>query len=224
MSLKKILLSASLIPILMFGNPSKSKAGEKFHLNFTIQPPINSVVKIENEIERIKKGVYKICTIAKYDGKTENLGCIYKKAIDTTNSTSLYHKPQKHYNWIKPDKYDNWQCAYELTYDGKEPDGFKLYVDTDGDGKPDYQYEYYLGNYGGFFNGASFTFYRSESGYPVNYGYYHNLKKATNICLQPAVLEVIGKGGYLDEPISNFKVDKLEADVDYVKVRLLTHY
>ncbi len=145
------------------------------------------------------------------------------KQIRRVNKQTNLHK-QKHYNWIRPDKYSKWQCAYELIYDGNKPDGFKIYVDVDGDNKPEYKYVYYLGNYGGFFNGASFTFYRNKSGYPVEHGYYHNLKKATNVCLQPAIIEVIGKGNYLGEPVSNFKIDEIEADVDYIRVELLTRY
>ena len=138
MSLKKLLLSASLIPILLLGSPSKSKANKKFTFWITAKP-VNSTQEYQIEVEEVSKDTYKICATVEFNGKTENLGCIYKKAIDTTNSTTLYHKPQKHYNWIKPDKYDNWQCAYELVYPNNDknriPDGFKLYVDTDGDGK-----------------------------------------------------------------------------------------
>ncbi len=52
------------------------------------------------------------------------------KQIRRVNKQTNLHK-QKHYNWIRPDKYSKWQCAYELIYDGNKPDGFKIYVDGD---------------------------------------------------------------------------------------------
>jgi hypothetical protein len=83
-----------------------------------------------------------------------------KQTQTTSSNNSNLYKQKKQYNWVKPNKYDNWQCAYELTYDSntKTPDGFKLYVDDNGDNKPDYQYKYNLANVGHYYTGIDFDF------------------------------------------------------------------
>ena len=78
------------------------------------------------------------------------------KQIRRVNKQTNLHK-QKHYNWIRPDKYSKWQCAYELIYPRndktKPPYGFMLYVDKNGDNKPDYKFKYILSNVGHYYRG-----------------------------------------------------------------------
>jgi len=100
--------------------------------------------------------------------------------------------PQKHYNWIKPNRYSDWQCAYELIYDGDSPYGFKLYVDIDGDRKSDYVYKYDLLNVGHYYTGVDFDFQLDSYYSPVgNSSFEDNAIKALNICGLQAIRQFI---------------------------------
>ena len=143
----------------------------------------------------------------------------------STNSTTLYHKPQKHYNWIKPDKYDNWQCAYELVYPNNDktskPKGFKLYVDTDGDGKPDYKYTYHFNGINAFFGGATYEFSLDTNILPVGTGWKDNAYKAMNVCGPDAIKALFYKRDDLAEEPSEYVIKNVNYDIYYPKVTFM---
>jgi len=90
--------------------------------------------------------------------------------------------PQKHYNWIKPNKYRDWQCAYELIYNGNRPHGFKLYVDKDGDGKVDGEFKYNIMHIKPFFNGIRYRYELDWDQLRVGGGWREDLASALNVC------------------------------------------
>jgi hypothetical protein len=131
-----------------------------------------------------------------------------------TNKTLYKQKQEKHYNWIKPNKYNNWQCAYELIYPHNDktrnPYAFYLYVDTNGDNKPDYRYKYDLTNVGHYYTGIDFDF---------KLDYYHsvvgdssiedNAIKALNTCGLQAIREFIWYNTDHDNP-ADYLVDEVD--------------
>jgi len=128
--------------------------------------------------------------------------------------------PQKHYNWIKPNRYSDWQCAYELTYDGEVPEGFKLYVDIDGDNKPDYKFGYYMDRYYASSNSFTYIFYRKDSDWPVS-SIYDSWKKVLNVCAPMAIRKFFyERNDTWDDP-STFEEMNLNSDYNYIKAKFL---
>ena len=150
----------------------------------------------------------------KINGKWELVWAYKCVPIQTTssNNSNLYKQKKKQYNWVKPNKYDNWQCAYELTYDSNTntPDGFKLYVDDNGDNKPDYQYKYDLANVGHYYTGIDFDFkldyYDTVVG---DSSIEDNAVKALNTCGLQAIRQFIYYETDHDNP-ANYIVDKVD--------------
>ncbi|TCK04042.1 hypothetical protein [Phorcysia thermohydrogeniphila] len=148
-----------------------------------------------------------------------------EKQSQTNSSNTTPHKqkkeftpPEKNYNWIKPDKHDKWQCAYELTYDEDTPDGFKLYVDRDGDNKPDYTYEYYLNGINAFYGGATYEFRLKTSVVPVGGGWKDNGYKAMNVCGPDAIKDLFYKRDDLVRSPYEYEIDEVDYDFYYPEV------
>ena len=230
MRLRKKLLPLLLAPALFFGTPSKAKAGERFDFTLKIDPA-NFSREVKFEIEKVSKDTYKICATAKFLGKTENVGCIYRKVQNTnsqttthqhTNKTLYKQKQEKHYNWIKPNKYNNWQCAYELIYPHNDkrnkPKGFYLYVDTDGDNKPDYRYRYTLQDIDGFFGGATYDFELDTNQTPVGGGWKDNLYSAMNVCGIDAIKRLFYQRDDLVERPSKYEITEMDLDIYYPQI------
>ena len=141
------------------------------------------------------------------------------KSSQTTRQSSP-QQPQKHYNWIKPNRYSDWQCAYELTYDGEVPEGFKLYVDIDGDNKPDYKFGYYMDRYYASSNSFTYIFYRKGSDWPVS-SIYDSWKKVLNVCAPMAIRKFFyERNDTWDDP-STFEEMNLDSDYNYIKAKFL---
>jgi len=126
--------------------------------------------------------------------------------------------PQKHYNWIKPNKYRDWQCAYELLYNGERPYGFKLYVDRDGDNKPDYFYEYFFKGYNAFYGGLTYKFELDTSSTPVGGGWKDNGEKAMNVCGSEAMKKFFYESEYYSGDPSDYEIEDPDYDIYYPEV------
>ena len=128
---------------------------------------------------------------------------------DETTQQSNQQTQQKHYNWIKPNKYRDWQCAYELTYDDDIPNGFKLYVDIDGDNKPNYTYKYVLTNVGHYYTGIDFDFELDYYYSPVgDSSFEDNAIKALNTCGLQAIRRFIYYETDHDDP-ADYMINKV---------------
>ena len=143
-----------------------------------------------------------------------------KQTQTTSSNNSNLYKQKKQYNWVKPNKYDNWQCAYELTYDSntKTPDGFKLYVDVNGDDKPDYQYRYTLQGIDGFFGGATYDFELDTTEVPVGGGWKNNLYSAMNVCGIDAIKRLFYQRDDLVEEPSKYEITEMDLDIYYPQI------
>jgi len=140
--------------------------------------------------------------------------------VDQTTQQSNQQTQQKHYNWIKPNKYSDWQCAYELTYDDDIPNGFKLYVDIDGDNKPDYKFDYYMDRYYASSNSFTYIFYREDSDWPVS-SIYDSWKRVLNVCAPMAIRKFFyERDDTWDDP-STFEKMNLDSDYNYIKAKFL---
>jgi len=139
-----------------------------------------------------------------------------------TNKTLYKQKQEKHYNWIKPNKYNNWQCAYELIYPNNDkknkPKGFYLYVDTNGDNKPDYKYRYTLQDIDGFFGGATYDFELDTNQTPVGGGWKDNLYSAMNVCGIDAIKKLFYQRNDLVENPSRYEITETDLDIYYPQV------
>jgi len=131
------------------------------------------------------------------------------KTDSQTTQQSNQQTQQKHYNWIKSNKYSDWQCAYELTYDDDIPNGFKLYVDIDGDNKPNYTYKYVLTNVGHYYTGIDFDFELDYYYSPVgDSSFEDNAIKALNTCGLQAIRRFIYYETDHDDP-ADYMINKV---------------
>ena len=126
--------------------------------------------------------------------------------------------PQKSYNWIKPNPNKSWQCAYELTYHYKKPDGFKLYVDINGDNRIDYRYKYTLQDINGFFGGATYDFELDTKQVPVGGGWKNNLYSAMNVCGIDAIKRLFYQRDDLVERPSKYEITEMDLDIYYPQI------
>ena len=135
---------------------------------------------------------------------------------DTSSNNSNLYKQKKQYNWVKPNKYDNWQCAYELTYDPntKTPDGFKLYVDDNGDNKPDYIGKYRLTDISASYITIFYNFdLDTDEGVPIGTGWKRALRKALNVCGIEAMRKVFYERKDAPGDLAKYKIDEIELDL-----------
>jgi hypothetical protein len=145
-----------------------------------------------------------------------------KQSNHQSNSTSNLYKEkqeQKHYDWIKPDRYSDWQCAYELVYDEDEkPYGFKLYVDVDGDRKPDEEFEYNIMHIKPFFNGIRYRYELDWDELKVGGGWREDLKRALNVCGIDAMRKIFYlRGDTVSDP-EDFRMGKPVLEKTYPSI------
>jgi len=137
---------------------------------------------------------------------------------DETTQQSNQQTQQKHYNWIKPNKYSDWQCAYELIYNGNRPHGFRLYVDKDGDNKPDYSYDYFFKGYNAFYGGITYKFELDTSSVQVGGNWRIDGKKAMNVCGPEAIRRFFYESKYYSGNASDYKIVRPYYNIYYPKV------
>ena len=126
--------------------------------------------------------------------------------------------PQKHYNWIKPNKYRDWQCAYELLYNGERPYGFKLYVDRDGDNKPDEEFKYNIMHIRPFFNGIEYKYELDWDQLRVGGGWRKDLASALNVCGIEAMRKIFYlRGDTVSDP-EDFEMGEPDLEKTYPSI------